>query len=185
MTIAFAHMIDYIQSVLGEFSSFHSQLNIQRPYVPIMDSTGNVIETLSTDVADHIMFQGTMTSGIPMSVVFRIGNSFKDTPGFIWSIHGDKGEIRVIAPGPALRTSHEADIVVEDFATNEVVSILWAETAKEFPLPAAVEHVASMYEAFADTTLGGYPDFEHAILRHRQIAEVFASSEENRQGNYL
>ena len=43
--------------VLGELSSFRSQLSIQRPQVSIIGSGGKVVETVTTDVADHIMLR--------------------------------------------------------------------------------------------------------------------------------
>lgn len=97
ITIGFGHMIDFVMVVLGELSFFGSQLSIQRPQVPIMGNDGTVLETVVADVANHIMLQGTLKSGAPLSVTFRRGPPFKGTPGFTWSIHGEKGEIRITA----------------------------------------------------------------------------------------
>lgn len=72
VTIGFGHMIDFVMLVLGELSDFQSQLNIQRPEVPIVDSDGSLLEIVATDVADHIMLQGTLAkSGAPLSITFR------------------------------------------------------------------------------------------------------------------
>lgn len=177
VTIGFGHMIDFVVLVLGELSFFRSQLSIQRSQVPIIDSNGAVLETVTTDVADHIMLQGILTSSAPLSVTFRRGPPFKGTPGFIWSIHGEKGEIRISAPGPALQASDdEADVTVHNFDQEELEVIEWDQHFKD--LPRSARNVAAMYEAFANEETQKYPDFGHAVLRHRQIEEVFKTAEE-------
>lgn len=81
VTIGFGHMIDFVMLVLGELSSFRSQLNIQRPQVPIVDSDGSLLEIVATDVADHIMLQGTLIKyGAPLSITFRRKTSQPNCP---------------------------------------------------------------------------------------------------------
>lgn len=119
------------------------------------------------------MLQGTLTSGAPCPIVFRRGTPFKETPGFIWSIHGEQGEIRITAAGPALQAGDGGKVEVESFETNEVDLIQWQGHFEDLPPPA--KNVAAMYEAFAERQ-ERYPDFEHAVLKHKQIEEVFRSS---------
>ncbi|KAF6228331.1 hypothetical protein HO133_008061 [Letharia lupina] len=184
ITIGLRHMIDFVMLVLGELSAFRSPLNIQRPQVPIMGSDGTVIESVATDVADHIMLLGLLSSGAPLSVTFRRGPPFKGTPGFIWSIHGEKGEIRITATGPALQANDvETKLTLHTFDQEEVEVIEWDRHFKDPPRPA--RNVAAMYEAFANRETEKYPDCTHAVLRHRQIEEVFKSAEEGRRGVYL
>ncbi len=83
VTIRVGHMLDSVELVLEELSSFNSRLSVQRPQVFIRSSDGEVIETVTTNVADHIMLQGTLDSGAPLSTLFRQGPPFKDTSGFI------------------------------------------------------------------------------------------------------
>lgn len=183
ISIGFGHMIDFVMLVLGELSSFESQLSIQRPLVPIIRD-GTVLETVATDVADHIMLQGILSSGAPISVTFRRGPPFKGTPGFIWSIHGEKGEIRITAAGPALQASDDETIIaVHTFEQEEIEVIEWDGCFKHLPPPA--RNVAAMYEAFAFQETKKYPDFGHAVLRHRHIAQVHKSAEEGRKGVYV
>ena len=184
VTIGFGHMIDFIMLVLGELSDFRSQLNIRRPQVPIIGSDGTVIETVTTDVADHIMLQGILSSGAPLSVTFRRGDPFKGTPGFSWSIYGEKGEISITAAGPALQANDdETEIAVYEFDKEGFELVEWDRSFKDLPRPA--RNVAAMYEAFADPDTRKYPDFSHAVLRHRQIEEVFKSAENDRKGKYI
>ena len=184
VTIGFGHMIDFVLLVLGELFAFRSQLSIQRPQVPIIGSDGTVLETVATDVADHIMLQGTLSSGAPLSVTFRRGAPFKGTPGFIWLIHGEKGEISITASGPALQANDdETKIAIHEFDTEGLEFEDWDRSFKDLPGPA--RNVAAMYEAFADRERQNYPDFGHAVLRHRHIEEVYRSAEDDRRGTYI
>lgn len=176
-------MIDYVNFVLGEFTSFSSHLAIQRPEVAIIDD-GKVTETVKTDVPDLIMLHGTVSSGVPLSATFRWGQPFKDDPGLVWNIYGLAGEIKVQGPGPSLQVS-DADFTIQlhDFAKNEIEEVKWESPFPELPGPA--RNVASMYEAFAHREESKYPTFEDAALRHRHIQELYASFEEGRRGVYL
>ena len=83
ITIGFSDMIDFVMLVLSELSDFRSQLSIQRHQGPIVGSDGTVLEVVATDVADHVMPQGSLSSGAPLSIIFRRGPPFKNTPGLI------------------------------------------------------------------------------------------------------
>lgn len=176
-------MIDYVNFVLGEFTSFSSHLAIQRPEVAITHD-GNVAETVKTDVPDLIMLHGTVSSGVPLSVTFRRGQPFKDDPGLVWNIHGLTGEIKVQGPGPSLQASDaDAKIWLHDFEKNEIEEVKWETPFPE--LPGQARNVASMYEAFARGDESKFPTFEHAVVRHRQIEELYASFEKGRRGEYV
>ena len=184
VTIGFGHMIDFVELVLGELSSFNSQLSIQRPQVPIKDENGRVKQVVTTDVADHIMLQGTLTSGAPLSITFRRGPPFTNDPSLTWLIHGEKGEIKVTSAAAAMQAGDGGrEIVVHDFENDQVEAVQWNIPFQD--LPPRARNVAALYEAFADGGTKKYPDFEHAVLRHVQIDEIFRSSEEKREGKYL
>ena len=182
VTIGFGHMIDFVQCVLGELAYFDSQLSIQRPQVGVRAANGDVIRSVSTDVADHIMLQGALRSGAPLSVIFRQGPPFKDDPGLTWLIHGEKGEIKLTSAAAAMQASnHERQIAIHDFGRDDVEVIQWDQPFQE--LPGSAQNVAALYEAFAEGDVKRYPDFDHAVLRHTQIDKVFKSSEEKAKGN--
>jgi hypothetical protein len=84
-----------LRVVLGGFASVQSILTNQRPQVKIFRADGSVLEESARKTApDHMMLQGTLTSGVVFSATVRGGSPFKDTPGLVWSIYGEKGEIR-------------------------------------------------------------------------------------------
>ena len=170
-------MLDWVELVLGELSSFTSKLSIQRPKIDLLNPNGSIVETVTSDVADHVMIQGTLPSGAPLSFVFRRGPPFKGTPGFLWLIHGEKGEIKLTAASAALQAADDGkSIQIHNFETDEVETVEWETRFLELPPPA--RGVAAMYEAFAEET-GEYPDFEHAVLRHRQIEEMLKKAEDD------
>lgn len=68
----------------------------------------------------------------------------------------------------------EKSIQIHDFGTDEVETVEWESRFLELPSPA--RGVAAMYEAFAEET-EKYPDFERAVLRHRQIEEMLKKAE--------
>lgn len=176
VTIGFGHMIDYVESVLGELSSFTAKLTIQRPQVVIRGSNDEVIETVATNVPDHIMLQGTLApSSAPLSVIFRRGPPFIGDPGLTWLIHCDKGEIKVTSTGAALQASgDEGKIQIHTFENDEIEAVQWERGFQD--LPGMAQNVAAMYEAFASGNSAEYPDFEHAVRRHLQIDEFLKSS---------
>ena len=184
VTIGLGHLIDFVELVLGEFSSFNSQLSIQRPQVDIRGSDGQVLETVMTEVADHVMLQGTLLSGVPLSVVLRRGPPFKDDPSLNWLIHGEKGEIKVTAAAVSMQASDDdQSIAVHNFEKDEIEVVKWDRPFGD--LPGQARNVAALYEAFADGDNEKYPGFEHAVLRHAQLDEIFKSSDEGRKGVYL
>ena len=184
VTIGFAHMMDYVGLVLGELSSFTSQLSIQRPQVDIKGSNDEVIETVTSNVADHIMLHGTLISGAPLSVIFRRGQAFKGDPSLTWLIHGEKGEVKLTAAAVAMQASDDGiSIAVHDFGKDEVENVPWIRPFEN--LPGRARNVAELYEAYADGNKQRYPDFTHAVLRHAQIDQVLRNSEERKTGVYL
>ena len=184
ITIAYAHMIDYIHFVLGEFSEFQAHSAVVQKEVKIMGSEGEVLETVETDVPDFLTVHGTLEGEqkVPLAVTFRRWQPFKGTSGLDWHITGTKGEIRITSPKPILNALDEGtEILVEEYATREVEKVEWKHDYQDQPLMA--RNVAGLYEAFAKGD--EYPDFEVATRRLRELDEVFRSAEEGRMGKYV
>ena len=84
------------------------------------------------------------------------------------------------AASTAMQVGDEGkSIQVHNFETDEVETVEWESKFVELPSPA--RSVAAMYEAFADET-EKYPDFDRAVLRHRQIEEILKNAEDDRKG---
>ena len=156
---------------------------VQRPEVGIVDSNGKVTERVSSDVPDLVSIIGELDSGASMSISLRRGQQFKDSPGFLWNIHGELGEIRVTASSPAF-VSLDAIVKVEvhSFAKDEVEEIKWEPHGASLPPPA--RNIGALYEQFALGANGQYPDFDDAVKRHRYIEAVYKSSDEGKRVSY-
>ncbi|OTA68077.1 NAD(P)-binding protein [Hypoxylon sp. EC38] len=159
ITIAYGHTIDYVHEVLGEFSYFQSRMQIQRPVLKIMAKDGSQIEKRRTDVPDLLAIHGKLAQGkadiaedATLSFTYRSGQQFKGTPGFVWTINGEVGEIMVTANGAYVHSDSYRDpieIKIHDFATDEVVGVDWDWEDWQKELPYRSRIVAELYERFA------------------------------------
>ena len=99
ITIAYGHTIDYVHDVLGEFSSFQSRMQIQRPRIKIQGSyrtdtveRGNDssrIDVVQSHVPDPLAVHAKLAEGkvemvtdATLSITLRVGEKFKGTPDF-------------------------------------------------------------------------------------------------------
>ncbi|KAK3693134.1 hypothetical protein B0T22DRAFT_400902 [Podospora appendiculata] len=192
-TIGVGHLFDLVQTVLGEADPVQGHFQLQRPLVHIAEPASEpggprpVIETLRSNVPDLVFFTGTLPEsattptqkGATLHFRFRRGQTFPGDPAVVWTINGEKGEIRVLSPEVAALQvgSNEQPIVVEvhDFATDTVDRIPWAWDEPVAGLPMASRNVGLLYEAFAKGE--GYPTFEDAVARHVQLDGLLASWE--------
>jgi predicted dehydrogenase len=171
INIHYGHMIDYVHEVLGAWEEVDVKMQIQRPELKVFGSGDEVTGTLKSDVPDLLSAHGTLTTdkdvtvpGATLIATFRLGSPFKGEPGLIWTIAGEKGELRVTAPGPYLMSgdSYNGPVTIEhhDHATDEVKELRWnwAEWQKELPLRA--RSTAEVYERYAGWIEGGKGDVE-------------------------
>ncbi|WQF81242.1 Putative gfo/Idh/MocA-like oxidoreductase, NAD(P)-binding domain superfamily [Colletotrichum destructivum] len=194
VTIAFAHMIDYVHHVLGEFeeagTAFESRLQIQRPEVKILGA-GPELRRVRTDVPDLIALHGAIrgrstVDGATLAVRFRNGPPFKGRPAFVWRIVGEKGEVEVESPsGPYLHSdSYDEPIVirVHEHGSDEVAEVPWGWDTWQEALPVRARNVGEVYERFARWVElgrgdveggGGWPTLQDAVLRMRELDTLF------------
>ncbi|KAI8965613.1 NAD(P)-binding protein [Daldinia sp. FL1419] len=183
-TIGFGHLFDFIQFVLGDIRVLHSHLQLQRPEVKIWDrSSGQVVKTVQSDVPDLFLVTGSLeaseytTLGATVHLRFRRGQAFKGEDPFVWSVNGEKGEIRLSASGgPGISAAAHGQpltIDIHDFDTDRIDNVGWNWQGRE-ELDISARMVGALYEAFAsgDTTM--YPAFDHASKRHKQLEEILA-----------
>lgn len=171
ITIAYAHMIDYVHEVLDEFETFQSRMQIQRPTLKVLDGRGGIIGSVSSDVPDLLVAHGPLrsdkayiTSGATLSATFRNGQPFKGDPAFTWTINGEEGEILLTSPsGPYIHSDsyHEpVTIKVHDHLTNQVETVEWKWKDWQEELPVRARIVAELYERFAWWWQNGRPTGE-------------------------
>lgn len=175
-------MSDAVQSVLGEIQNVQAQLQIQRPNVGLVDPpSGKIIEAVKSDVPDLICTTGilqesdSVVPGASIHLRFRKGQPFKGEPALLWTINGEKGEIRLTNyNGPSINANSD-DIVIEidDHEKNEVQKIDW-EWGEYAQLPPVAKNIAALYEAYAKGDASRYATFDHALKRHKQLDGILA-----------
>lgn len=182
-TIYIGHLTDSISSVLGPINPKTSNLSLLRPDVKILSASGEVLRTIKSDVPDRFQIEGFLPSfsNAPISISLRRSTPFKGTPGFIWSIEGSKGEIRVEADGTSIHAFEQnAKILVEDFEKSggEVENVPWDDPMADRGFKGPARNIGSLYEAFAAADAegekkGAWPTFEDALERHRLLEAVW------------
>ncbi|OLN85176.1 Galactose/lactose metabolism regulatory protein GAL80 [Colletotrichum chlorophyti] len=192
VTIAFAHMIDYVHHVLGEFGDggrgFVSRMQIQRLAFKIRGEEGRRVKN---DVPDFVALHGALDGrdaapGATLAVRFRNGTPFKGRPAFIWRIVGEKGEIEVESPsGPYLHSdSYDEPIAirVHDHERDVVQEVPWSWEKWQEELPIRARNVGEVYERYARWVKAGkeeveeddrWPTLEDAVVRMRELDVLF------------
>ncbi|KAF9871388.1 oxidoreductase family protein [Colletotrichum karsti] len=187
LTIGFAHLFDQIQHVLGDATDLQSRTQIQRPNVQIKDpKTQKVIETVKSDTPDLIITTGTLPAsgavaeGATLLVRYRKGQAFKGEAPLVWTINGEKGEIRVTSSnGTALQAfadTKSVRIEVHNFEKDEVEEVAWDWNDWEAELPGPARSIGAVFEAFAKGEQEHLATFEDAVKRHEQLEKIFPLS---------
>ncbi|KAF3056467.1 Galactose/lactose metabolism regulatory protein GAL80 [Daldinia childiae] len=193
ITIAYGHTIDYVHEVLGEFSSFKSRMQIQRPVVAVLGKDGTQIKKIESDVPDFLVVHGKLAKGkadiaedATLSITYRSGQQFKGTPGFLWTINGEVGEIMVTANGAYVHSDSYREpikIKIHDHASDEVIDVEWDWEDWQKELPYRSRIVAELYERYARWWYNGrptgdlsemdWPRLHDAVVRMKEIDKVF------------
>ncbi|KAM3523284.1 hypothetical protein NHJ13051_005196 [Beauveria bassiana] len=150
-----------------------------------MEPTGKVVGTIRSNVPDLIIVNGTLNGtettqqGATVSLRFRAGEPFKGDPAFVWTINGEKGEIRLTSVnGPTFHTAADNKTVtleVHDFETDQVDKIEWDWSGWEAELPMVARSIGTLYDKYAsglDHGTDGLPSFQTALHRHQQLEEL-------------
>lgn len=187
-------VFDWVQNVLGDVQNIQSRLQLQRPKIKVLDPyTGRSIETIESDVPDVIYVTGTLPGSeyiakdATLHMRFRRAQAFLGDPALVWSILGEKGEIRLTAAfDTMLHASQLGDVTIEidDHEKREIqrVDFKWDAFSE---LPYLSRSYGSLYEAYATGAVGTYADFDHALKRHTQLDGLLASWDASRDGYHL
>ncbi|RSM14432.1 hypothetical protein CDV31_005449 [Fusarium ambrosium] len=179
-TIGLGHLFDQIQYILGDINNFKSRLHLQRPNVKVRDlATNKIIDTVKSNVPDLIFATGTLKEsetsqeGASVLIRFRRGQPFPGEPPLVFTINGEKGEIRLRAEGGTSLHANSYDepvtIEVDGFEAGEVEQVAWQWEDWQEELPVISRSVAAVYERFAEDNRKGLVSFDDALLRHEQL----------------
>lgn len=137
---------------------------------------------IDRETADHIMVQGVLKSGAPISIFVRGGKAFKELPAIDWRIFGTKGELRhsSMASLGLARGGDKLEIYDHEKDTVEVVDVDFADAVKD--LPAFAKNIGMLYELYATngTAAQGLVTFEEALAMHNILAAMEKSDAEQK-----
>ncbi|PWY90370.1 NAD(P)-binding protein [Aspergillus sclerotioniger CBS 115572] len=178
ITIGFGHMIDYVQSVVGDVIPGTDQVHtqIQRPEVRILDpQTGTFVDTIQTDVPDLLSLHGTLAEspytvpGASLLACFARSQPYPGDPLLSWTLNCESGSIRLTAPA-GISLHGPSTISVHHHASDTVEEIEWTWSKEQSEVPAKARSVQRSLINFAVGNPEGYVSLEDAAGRARQIA---------------
>ena len=173
--------MNYLHSVLGEYSTSHAHLQIQRPNQQIVNNSTGSTRPAVSDVPDLVSVHGTLETsdvvqpGASLTVKFQTGPPFPATLPLVWTITGTQGRLRITSERAPFIGSQSDEypipIQLEDFETSEVKEIGWGWEDWQEPLLGRGRSTAKMYDLFAEGRAkeAGLADFDAAVRRHAQI----------------
>lgn len=179
LSIHFGHMIDYVLYALAQdVKSLSAVVGTQRPKVQLKLEDGSLEES-KRETPDHVMFQGRLEDGALLDATLRGGPAFKGSPGFVWNIYGEEGEIEVTAPGVVLGVGFGDSVSVKlhDHQKDTVQQIDWKVDDEENKLATAAQNVGRLYEAFAEGRENDYANWEEAVKTHKLLEKMVESSQ--------
>jgi hypothetical protein len=101
---------------------------------------------------------------------------FKLTRSSVWTITGERGEIRLTNQQSASINVGAGTMVIEahDFDTDKVEEISWQYDDYIEPLGERGRNIGKLYELYAEGKLEDYnvASFDKAVVRHKEIDAI-------------
>ncbi|OKL60079.1 hypothetical protein UA08_04941 [Talaromyces atroroseus] len=188
ITIGFSHLIDWVQSVVGDVvpETEHVHFQLQHPEIRVRDPrTGELVEKFASDVPDLLSLHGSLPESsfaVPKATLvayFSRGRPFPGDPAISWTLNCERGTIRFVSPSStALHVNgYEAPITitVHQFKANrlEQVPWTWSEAQLEFPLRA--RSTQDCLVALVEGNKERYVSLEDGAKRARQTLRWLGS----------
>lgn len=144
----------------------------RRKFQKLLSSDGAVIDEKHAKTSDDTIFlNGTLSSGIPLSFSLRGGKPFPGQPGMEWTIHGEKGTIRVTSPSPFVQIGYDGMKIEVQEGEGEKVETVNVEEDEFDSYAYPARNVGRLYKAFAKGEINC--SFEDAVERHALIERIY------------
>lgn len=171
LTIPLGHTLDALCQCLGQFTQVSATLANRRKEVLVVETN----EFMPMTSHDQVIVDGTLVTGIPISVHYR-GGSCRGT-NLLWEINGTEGDLQVTSIG-----GHTQLLPLTIKGVNGD-----GEALVDLPIPASylldlpeqpqgfLENVAHAWHRFAQDIEQGthlVPNFDDAVKHHRLIAAI-------------
>jgi predicted dehydrogenase len=168
ITIQAAHSFDFAIAMLGSLDEASALATTQYPTVEI----GGDATPQARSTPDHILLQGRLASGAPLSIEVAGGRP-PDAVPFRFEVIGDAGSL--VLEGGAPRGFQSGCLRL--LLNGEVQRTGDGELSR---LPDEALNVGGVYAALRDDILNDsftVPGFEHAVRLTRLVGDMLASSE--------
>ncbi|THV01883.1 NAD-binding Rossmann fold oxidoreductase [Dendrothele bispora CBS 962.96] len=175
LNIIIGHQLGPITHILGDFTSVSTTSTTFYPTSTLVSDDGTPTgETVQNRNPDHYAFNGILTSGALINVVWRAG--YKSTPSrqqFIWEIDGEEGSIRLTSDqiGVGFFAIRYPDL----YLNGEFVEL--ERNAKTDPSGGYQGNTGAGWEEFAKGKEGVYPTIEDAVKLHQLLDAIKLSGE--------
>ncbi len=170
---------------MGDIQNERAHFQLENPLLKLKDpNTHKTVDTVKTDVPDLVILTGSLRESTvaeenaTVNIRYHRGPPFKGEPAFVWTIRGQKGELRLVSPGgPGLWSNdfpEPVTIEVYDYATEDVSAVEWQWADWQLDISSPVKgrtgrNIASIYEAYAEGDESKYAVFGTALKRHEQL----------------
>ena len=178
LTVYGGHILDAVFFAVGELQSgpgkVHCIAGNLRPKMKIRKEDGSISQELyEKTTQDQMMLQGRLARdpAAMLTLHLRAGENPVDGPGTVWTIYGEKGELRVEWEGPGPHSRPAMSIKMSNFEQNVIEDVSWDEGGSRWAsLPVPAQNVGHLYELFAEGK--GYADWDVALKR-QELLESF------------
>ena len=169
VTIQGGHTLDLSTMLLGAFAEANALVNRQFPQIALNKEKSLTPRT----TFDHILVQGTLGTGIPLSLEVSGGLPPDKTP-FHFEISCEKGTL--VLSGGAARGFQAGSLELLVNGQSQPV-----DASEVGAMPDSAINVAGLYAGLRDDILKGTrsaADFDHAVRLTHLIEDMFVSSSE-------
>jgi predicted dehydrogenase len=177
LTIPFAHTLAALRDVLGDLTEVSAVLDTRHKQVLATESG----ELVPMDAPDQILLAGRLASGAPVAMHFQ-GGAPRGFDGFVWDIHGTKGDLRMTGP-----TGHTQIVPLTIHGARGDDRALQPIPIADDDLDLADNvpgNVARIYRRLAHDLRHGTrtaPSFDDAVALHQVLSAVERAAHEGRR----
>jgi predicted dehydrogenase len=171
LSVTVLHALDALHHLLGEFTSLVATAAVRRPTVYVVEDGSRI----PVSAPDHVAISGTLAGGVAGSVFYRGGVSRGQN--LRWEINGTEGDLVLSSHVGNLQV---ADLLLEGGRGEEAavrpIDLPEAYATAPGGLSGAAEaNVLRLYAQLARDIREGtqvVPGFSHALIRHRELAQI-------------
>lgn len=141
---------------------------------------GKEVDKLQKDTPEHVTLHGRLKSGAIFNYHLRGGPPFAGAEGLVWTIYGEKGEIRITSPASPIDISHDGVKIQLHVGGEEEARTLELEKDEMEALPDPAQSVGRIYLAYLEGKEGGeggYPTWEMGFKVHELIEDMYRRSD--------